>query len=156
MLKLRLNNSAPVWLDLNNGVRVQVPPLGVAALRAAEHSSFAAYSVAKGEMDLPDDQPIPAEAAAALEGIFAEARIRALASKILAWEGIVGDDEKPLPVSPDALDAFAAHPALGAAFVRAYDASALEVVKEGNGSEATGSGKRGAAKATAVAVPDAA
>jgi len=156
MLKLRLNHAEPLSLDLGNGVKVVVPPLGVAALRAAEFASFAAYSAAKGEMGLGDDAPVPPEESAVLEGVFAEARIRSLASKITSWEGIVGEDEKPLPVTPEALDAFAKHPALGSAFVRAYDASALEVVKEGNGSAPSGGGKVKGAKATAAAAQGAA
>jgi hypothetical protein len=156
MLKLRLNNTASTWLDLGNGVRVQVPPSSTAALRAAEFAGFRAYGTAKEDMEMAGRDPAAPDAIGELEGMFAQARIRSLASRIEAWEGLGGDDGQPLPISPEALDAFAAHPALGGAFARAYDASSVELVMEGNGSAPSTGGKPRGAKATAAAASAAA
>jgi hypothetical protein len=152
MLKLRLTAAAS-WLDLGNGVRVFVPPCSTAMLRTAEHAGFRAYAAVREVMGVQDGDALSNDQISELEGFFAQARIRSLVSRIEAWEGIAGDDDQPLPISPEALDAFAAHPALGPAFLREYDRAALEVVAEGNGSAPSGAGKARGAKRTAEAAP---
>jgi hypothetical protein len=156
MLKLRLNNTAASWLDLGNGVRVLVPACSTATLRVAEREAFRACADARLGMGLEDGDAQTEEQTSDIEGVFVQARIRAFASKIEGWEGIVGDDEQPLPITPEALDAFAAHPALGGVFVRRYETGVIELVKEGNGSGNSGSGKPPEAKAIAETVPAAA
>jgi hypothetical protein len=153
MLKLRIS-AASFWLSVIDGVRVFVPPLNTALLRTAEHVGYRAYSAAREAMGAPDGTELTDDQTPEMEGVFAQARIRAMAGKIEAWEGIAGEDDQPLPITPEALDAFAAHPALGRAFAIAYDASAAEAVAEGNGSKPSGSGKRRAEKPTVEAAQE--
>jgi hypothetical protein len=146
-------DAQPTWLDLPHGVRVQVPPLNVAVLRAAEYRSMKAYAAGKEALCIPDGAELEDDQIAELEGIFAQARIRSLAGKILAWEGVSDENGEPLPLSPEALDAFASHPAVASAFVRAYEAETVKLVAEKNGSETSGSGDPVAASNTAEPAP---
>jgi hypothetical protein len=146
-------DAKPTWLDLPHGVRVQVPPLNVAVLRAAEYRAMKAFSAGKEALDLPDGVEIEDEPAGDLEGTFVQARIRALAGKIMAWEGVVDEDGEPVPITPEALDAFAAHPAVGPAFARAYESDALKLVAEKNGSAPSGSGGPAEESNTAAPAP---
>jgi hypothetical protein len=153
MLKLSLNAASSAWINVLPGVRVKAPPCTTAVLRAAEHAGFRAYAAAKENFGLQDGEAASDEQVSDLEGAFAQARIRSMASKIEEWEGIGGDDAQPLPITPEALDAFAAHPALGRAYLAAYEAPALSVVAEGNDFAPTGGGKRRGAKNTAGPAP---
>jgi hypothetical protein len=156
MLKLRLNNTAASWLTVAGDVRVLVPPCTTATLRAAEHAAFRALASAKEAMGVEDGEKPTDEQLSELEGVFAQARIRSMATRFEQWEGLAGEDGQPLPISPEALDAFASHPALGRPFLAAYETSAIEVVQEGNGSETSGSGKPPEASNTADPAPGAA
>ena len=152
MLKLHLNPE-PRWLEIGGGLRVKVPPLDTAILRAVEYQAFQAYAAMKTQANAGDDtMPLETSAVARLEGAFALARTRALADQILDWEGIAAEDGSALAPVGAALDAFAAHPVAGPAFVRAYDATVAPLLAEGNGSGSSLPGDGAAAIATA---PDA-
>lgn len=152
MLKLKLNPE-PRWLEIGGGLRVKVPPLDTAILRAVEYQAFQAYAAMKTQANAGDDTvPLDTSAVARLEGAFALARTRALADQILDWEGIAAEDGSALAPAGAALDAFAAHPVAGPAFARAYEATVGPLVAEGNGSASSSPGDGAAAIATA---PDA-
>lgn len=150
MLKLS-TKSAPTKIDLPLGVKVHAPPLTVAALRAAEYRAYKAHSAAKEAMGIDDGAEPDETQTAALEGIFAEAMIIALADKIVSWEGLAGDDGQPLPLSAEARAAFAMHPTIGPAFRRAYEQATQELVAEGNALGHSGAGDTVAASVTAEA-----
>lgn len=139
MLKLSLS-AKPVRLDLPFDVWVEAPPLSVAAMRAAEYRAARASGEAREALGLEDGTDPTEEETAAIEGTYAEVFHRALAARITAWSGLLGEDGEPLPLTSEAKDAFASHPDLGPAFGRAYRASAGEVVTEGNVSSNSGSG----------------
>ena len=60
--------------------------------------------------------------------------MRALAGQIIAWEGVTDEADQALTLTPDALDAFAAHPLAGPVFARAYDAMVKPLLAQGNAS----------------------
>jgi hypothetical protein len=152
MLKLNLNRE-PAWLEIGGGLRVKVPPLDTAILRAVEYQAFQAYAAMKTLANAGDDAaPLDTATVAQLEGAFALARTRALAGQIMDWEGIAGEDGSALAPVSAALDAFAAHPVAGPAFARAYEATVGPLLAEGNGSGSSLPGDGAGATATA---PDA-
>lgn len=152
MLKLNLKPE-PSWLEIGGGIRVLVPPLDTAILRAVEYTAWQAYASLKTAANEGDDTAaLDSVAVAKLEGAFALARVRALAEHIIGWEGVSGDDGMPLATTGEALDAFAAHPLAGPAFARAYDATIAPLLAEGNASGSTLPGDGAGATATA---PDA-
>jgi hypothetical protein len=144
----------PIWLNvIEPGVRVKVPPLDVAVMRAAGYRAMKAAAEARisagiGDDEVPDDAQV-----GVLEGAFTAARIRALAERIVEWEGIVGEDGAPLPITSDNLDAFASHPVAGMNFLNAYEAPVQAVVTEGNGSGKSTVGGTAADPSTAPAAP---
>ncbi|UPY37218.1 hypothetical protein [Sediminicoccus sp. KRV36] len=152
MLKLNLKPE-PTWLEIGGGLRVKVPPLDTAILRAVEYQAFQAYAAMKSVANAGDDTvTLDTVAVARLEGAYALARTRALADQIMDWEGIGGEDGSALAPAGAALDAFAAHPMAGPAFARAYEATVGPLLAEGNGSGNSLPGDGAGATATA---PDA-
>jgi len=97
----------PYWLDLPLGLRALVRPAGTSVLVAAG-------------ADLGEDR-----------GRVSFARAVARAA-ILEWEGVVGADDKPLPVTPEAIDEVMEVWAVFTAFERLYVQPALMVSTEGN------------------------
>jgi hypothetical protein len=153
MLKLNLNRE-PTWVELGGGIRVKVPPLDTAILRAVEYQAFQAYASLKTQANAGDDtSTLDTAAVARLEGAFALARTRALADQILDWEGIAGEDGSALAPTGAALDAFAAHPVAGPAFARAYEGTVGPLLAEGNGSASSSPGDGAGATATAPDAP---
>jgi hypothetical protein len=147
----------PIWLDLtDSGVKVLVPPLDVSGMRAAEYRAYKASAAARIEMGVGDDDAPTDQQTAEIEGLFAQARIRALAERIIEWKGIVDEEGQPLPITPDALDAFAGHPQAGLAFMRAYERPVLAVAAEGNGSGRSSGGATAAGPITAPVAPESA
>ena len=156
MLKLNLKPE-PAWLEIGGGVRVKVPPLDTAILRAVEYTAWQAYAALKLRANEGDEtRTLEGQAVAQLEGAFALARVRALAGQIIAWEGVTDEADQMLTLTPEALDAFAAHPLAGPAFARAYDATIQPLLAEGNGSAPSASGDGVAAIDTAPAASEAA
>jgi len=152
MLKLNLKPE-PFWLEVGGGIRVRVPPLDTAILRAIEYTAWQAYAAVKIAANEGDDTTtLDSGAVAKLEGVFALARVRAMTVQIMAWEGVADEAGMPLAPTAEALDAFAAHPLAGPAFVRAYDATVQPLVAEGNGSATSLPGDGAGATVTA---PDA-
>ncbi len=140
MLKLNLKPE-PAWLEIGGGVRVKVPPLDTAILRVVEYTAWRAYSALKVAANAGDEAAeLDASATARLEGAFALARVRALAGQIIAWEGVTDEADQVLTLTPEALDAFAAHPLAGPVFARAYDATIQPLLAEGNGSALSANG----------------
>ena len=149
MLKLNLNPE-PFWLEIGGGVRVKVPPLDTAILRAVEYTAWQAYSALKVSANGGDDAAaLEAGEVARLEGAFALARVRALAGMIIAWEGVTDEADAPLIIAPASLDAFAAHPLAGPVFARAYDGTVKSLLAEGNASAITSNGDGAAVTDTA-------
>lgn len=151
MLKLNLKPE-PRWLELGGGVRVKVPPLDTAILRAVEYEAYRAYSALKLAANGGDEtRELSDHEVARLEGAFALAKVRALAEQIMAWEGVTDEEGAALHITPEALDAFAGHPVAGPAFRSGYDATVAPLLAEGNGSEISSPGAGVAAIDTAPA-----
>lgn len=89
MLKLNSATSAPFWIDITGGARVQVKPVTVAAIIAARQAAADAIKT-HGE-----DSAF---------GIAAFTRSLAR-SGIVAWEGIGDADGKPVDPLPGNIDA---------------------------------------------------
>lgn len=147
MLKLR-QREATLWLDVVPGVRVEVPALTIATLRAAESAGQRAmvdYMEAQGVQKTSE---LPSDGQAHLEGAFAEARLAYLAGKIQAWEG-VGDETGPVDPTPQYIALFVGEPQVATAFLAAYDASARPELGEKKDYLKDGDGGRPAARSTA-------
>ena len=115
MLVLRDGKREPRWITLpDTDVSVLLPMPGAKAVLAATYMAQRAAFVA-------GDDPAQTHAA------FLHAQCRSLAGHIQEWKGIVDEDGKALPISPEALDAFAAHPVAGPAFLVAYQSLRDEI-----------------------------
>ena len=130
----RLNLSpAPAWIDLAQGVRVEVEPVSSTLMLSAREclstTSDAAASVA-----------------------YSKAVGR---RAIRAWEGVMDRDGKTLPVSDEAVDALMEQSIeCLIAFNKNYVYKGNALVEEGNASEPSPSGDGEEAKSTAEAAPD--
>lgn len=147
MLKLRKREDT-LWLDVVPGVRVEVPPLSIATLRAAESAGQRAMVDYMEQQGVQKTSELPSDGQAHLEGAFAEARLTFLAGKIKAWDG-VGDDTGPVEPTPEYVALFVAEPQIATAFLAAYDASARPELEEKNDSGRSGTGEPAAARNTA-------
>ena len=124
---LRLNLSVePQWLDLGHGVRLLVEPLSTAVMMAAR-SDPAVRAVAGDNADLeeatgsaPDDQ---------IAVIVAKAVARLV---VKDWEGVGDANGKPLPVTPDGIDALLDIWPIFEAFQTKYIAGGLILEQEKN------------------------
>ena len=161
MLRLSLDTQKPRWLALPHGVRVEVRPITTAVIEAAYAEvqerlrplKKAAEDAAAAGMPL-DPAGANGANAAWLQGLAWQYQVEALARYgILRWEGLADMDDNPLPVSPAAVAAFAAHPDLGREFWLAYRATLSEVEAEGNGSAPSSGGDGAGAPNTAEAAP---
>lgn len=100
---LKLPSAEPTWIDMLPGVRMQVRPLVALDVLHAREAARGIY-LAEAESETKD----PAVSVTA-----GEAMVRACARRaVIAWEGIGDEAGEPLPVSPEAIDAAMAHPAL--------------------------------------------
>jgi len=117
MLKLDLSNE-PTWLDLGHGVRVHLRPLTTVLMVAARNDPAVQ---ALGE-DAGDEESALA---------FAKALARVA---ILDWEGVGDAKGNPIPVSPEAIDAFLDLWPLFEAFQTDYVAKGLLLEQEKNAS----------------------
>lgn len=147
MLRLKVERQ-PHWLDMPQGVRVQVRPLTTAVSEAAFADALerirpvkmAADDAAKAGTPMASNEPNGSNAAW-LQGLQWQYLVDALARYgILAWEGIGDELGDPLPVTPAACEAFAAHPDMGREFYRLYRVEVDAVEAEGNGSAPSASG----------------
>jgi hypothetical protein len=157
---MTLTKPAPRWLELPCGVRVEVEPLTTArataarneALKRAHALRIEAEAAARAGQEF-DAALFTGANASAITGLVMEYEIEALARfGIRRWEGVLGQDGQPLPVTPAACEALAQHHELGVAFWSAYRAPLDEVAAEGEGSRP--SPVSGGAEA-AITAPDA-
>ena len=132
MLTLDLTN-APRWLDLLPGVRLKLRPLTTALMVSAR--SDAAI------------QALPSDAGAEeLAMVMAKALAR---RAVLDWEGVGDAEGKPVPVTPEGIDALLEIWPAFEAFQAAYVAKGLLLEQEKNASSPLPSGPTAGAKATA-------
>ena len=121
MLRLRLSTE-PEWLDLGHGVRLFVEPLTTAVMLAArsDPAILAATQVAEGE-DSPSNDDLARIVAKAVARIVVQ-----------DWEGVGDAEGKPLPVTPDGIDALLEIWPIFEAFQTRYIAGALILDAEKN------------------------
>ncbi len=108
MIRLAVSRT-PTWLTLAPGVRVQVRPVTTALVLAARHAA----GIADGQ--LPEGEP-PARVGERI-ATFAKTLARLA---ILSWDGIGDAEGRPLPVTPDAVEAVMDLYPLAEAFVAGY------------------------------------
>jgi hypothetical protein len=95
MLKLNATHREPFWLDILPGVRLRLQPISVAAVliaraRVAEKLRDLAASATEEEKN------------ALCSAVFVASLAK---SGVVEWEGIVGADGAPAPVTPETIDA---------------------------------------------------
>lgn len=151
---LRLNvNHGPFWLDLIDGVRVEVLPLSTEVrMRATQ-----AIALTGGKVVASDDAD--GEIEAADHGPDAITRdivyMRALAAQaIIAWEGVGDEAGEPAPVTPENIVAFLDMHPLYQAFYIGYVLPGMKVVTEGNGSAPSPNGTSAAGPTIAGPAPE--
>jgi hypothetical protein len=121
MLRLNLSNE-PRWLDLGYGVRLLVEPLTTAIMLAARSDPTilaAAQGPEPGDERSNDD----------LARIVAKAVARIV---VKDWEGVGDEDGKPLPLTPEGIDALLEIWPIFEAFQTKYIAGALILDAEKN------------------------
>ncbi|PWG15785.1 hypothetical protein [Salibaculum griseiflavum] len=123
MLKLNLSTE-PHWLDLGHGVRLFVEPLTTAVMMAAR-SDPSVRTIAGDDADLDratdpghDDQ---------IAVIVAKAVARIV---VKDWEGVGDAEGKPLPLTPEGIDALLELWPIFEAFQTDYIAGALILEQE--------------------------
>lgn len=126
MLKLDLPTE-PYWADLPHGVRLRIKPVGTAIVSAAQHRAARlgreAAEAAGGELD-PDMS----------RGLAFVLMCKALARfAVEEWEGVIGPDDAPLPISPDAVESLMDIESMASAFWDAALKPIHAVSAEGNG-----------------------
>lgn len=113
MIRLNLSN-APRWIDLGQGVRVEVLPYGTSLLMAASQDL-------RPEGDA--DHPVVNRAD------FGKAVAR---RAIVAWEGVADEGGVLIEPSPNAINALMEVAAMFLAFEQQYLSPAKVVLAEGN------------------------
>ena len=121
MLRLNLSTE-PRWLDLGHGVRLLVEPLTTAIMLAAR-SDPTILAAAQGPE--PSDERSNDD----LARIVAKAVARIV---IKDWEGVGDEDGKPLPLTPDGINALLELWPIFEAFQTKYIAGALILDAEKN------------------------
>jgi hypothetical protein len=124
MLRLNLN-PAPYWIDLAGGVRVEVIPPSSRMMLELRILPDAPPAVAD-----PDGKGVELDY---VSPAFLLAYGKALAiAAIVGWEGVVGDDDAPAPVTPENVTALMDIFQCYAAFRDSYITPALTLAAEGN------------------------
>jgi hypothetical protein len=125
---IKLGNREPFWLDLADGVRLQVRPIttpAYAMIQAQAEKVFDDWAANRAEVEGldPADEPVR-------RGLMRALMIKGLALyAVIAWEGI------DAPVTDDTVAAFIdGHPLLAALFYHRYLAPLEERAAEGNAS----------------------
>ena len=132
MLKLNLART-PHWLDLGHGVRLHVEPLTSALMMAARADPAVEA--------LPEDAGNEALALAMAKAVARRA--------VLDWEGVGDAEGRPLPVTPEGIDALLEVWPIFEAFQIAYVAKGLVLEQEKNASAPSPNGTSAGATATA-------
>ena len=119
MLRLNLSTE-PHWLDLGHGVRLLVEPLTTAIMLAARSDPAIVAAAADAENSASNDD---------LARIVAKAVARIVMKD---WDGVGDEDGKPLPLTPEGIDALLEIWPIFEAFQTKYIAGALILDAEKN------------------------
>jgi len=119
MLRLNLSNE-PRWIDLGHGVRLLVEPLTTAIMLAARSDPTIVAAAGDAEGSASNDD---------LARIVAKAVARIV---VRDWEGVGDEDGKPLPLTPEGIDALLELWPIFEAFQTKYIAGALILDAEKN------------------------
>ena len=119
MLRLNLSTE-PRWLDLGHGVRLLVEPLTTAIMLAARSDPTIIAAAADSGGSASNDD---------LARIVAKAVARIV---VKDWEGVGDEDGKPLPLTPEGIDALLELWPIFEAFQAKYIAGALILDAEKN------------------------
>ncbi len=134
MLRLDISPE-PRWLDLGHGVRLKVAPLTTAVMLAARKDPEV---LAVTEAEIIDENDGAS--------VFAKVIARVV---IDDWEGIGDDDGKPVPVTPEGVNALMEMWPIFEAFQEKYMAKGMLLESEKNVSSPSPSGSTAAAMDTA-------
>ena len=126
MLKLSLKGE-PSWLDLGHGVRRFVEPLSSAMMLAARSDPAVRALAGDPAQDEGGEDVVQEEAVAV---VVAKALARLV---VKDWEGVADETGKPLPITPEGLDALLDIWPIFEAFQTRYVAGAMLVDAEKNG-----------------------
>ena len=119
MLRLNLSTE-PRWLDLGHGVRLLVEPLTTAIMLAARSDPTIVAATSDAEANASNDD---------LARIVAKAVARIV---VKDWDGVGDEDGKPLPLTPEGIDALLELWPIFEAFQTKYIAGALILDAEKN------------------------
>jgi hypothetical protein len=119
MLRLNLSKE-PRWLDLGHGVRLLVDPMTTAIMLAARSDPAIVAAAAEAESTNSNDD---------LARIVAKAVARIV---VKDWEGVGDEGGKPLPLTPEGIDALLELWPIFEAFQTKYIAGALILDAEKN------------------------
>ena len=119
MLRLNLSHE-PRWLDLGHGVRLLVEPLTTAIMLAARSDPTIVAAAGDADGSASNDD---------LARIVAKAVGRIV---VKDWNGVGDEDGKPLPLTPDGIDALLELWPIFEAFQTKYIAGALILDAEKN------------------------
>ena len=121
MLRLNLSTE-PRWLDLGHGVRLLVEPLTTAIMLAARSDPALVAAVVEADSDAAHSNDD-------LARIVAKAVARIV---VKDWDGVGDENGKPLPLTPEGIDALLELWPIFEAFQTNYIAGALILDAEKN------------------------
>ena len=119
MLRLNLSTE-PRWLDLGHGVRLLVEPLTTAIMLVARSDPTIVADAGNTETSASNDD---------VARIVAKAVARIV---VKDWDGVGDEDGKPLPLTPEGIDALLELWPIFEAFQTKYIAGALILDAEKN------------------------
>jgi hypothetical protein len=145
MLSLDLP-AEPYWFDLPRGVRVQIKPVTIAVMAAAQAAASRRLGVVRAEAG---DGGIDPDVAKGLAFAFL---VKALARHaVVSWEGIGDRHGSPLDPTPENVERLMDLDDMAAAFWDRATAPVAAVALEGNGSGPAPNGTSAAGPSTAAA-----
>jgi hypothetical protein len=154
------------WVELDKlGVSVKIRPLTTAVVTAAKSEAIKRVAALRAEAEAQEEAGFPPDPlrpgyanpdwrAGLIEQFVAEALLRFAAEE---WTGVGDEHGNPLPLTPEAIQAFAQHEPAARAFLEAAQAPIYAATAEGNVSApfSNGAGGTGASTAPDAAMPDA-
>jgi hypothetical protein len=118
------NTTDARWIDLARGVRVLAKPATTAVIAAMQAAAQ------RRARELTNGETVDEHLR---QGIAFQTAVQALARySVQDWSGVAGPDGKPLPCTPEGLDALMSHDEMAVAFWRAQIEPLEERAAEGN------------------------
>jgi hypothetical protein len=135
------------WIELPHGVRLLVTPITTVMVAAAQSAARRRVLELLGKDDVPEQENLR-------RGVALMLTIQALGREcIRAWQNVVDEDGKAVPLTPEAIEVLLSHEEMAFAFFEAVMTPLRLVEAEGNASRPAPDGTSAAGQTTAEDAP---